>query len=81
VFVSAGAGAALGFDTQVHHKLTRSKGGKHTMWNLIAVTQSCHETIHANPAASYAKGLLLRSGMDWTEDREEPLHDYTTDLY
>jgi 5-methylcytosine-specific restriction endonuclease McrA len=44
----------------LHHKLMRSAGGKHTQENLINVCAPCHRQIHANPAASYAKGYLIR---------------------
>lgn len=41
-----------------HHALMRSQGGKDTLDDLIAVCRAHHDHIHANPAQSYALGLL-----------------------
>ena len=44
----------------LHHRKRRSQGGPDTADNLLAVCLDCHERIHANPADSYASGLLIR---------------------
>lgn len=44
----------------LHHRKMRSQGGGHTEDNLIAVCSACHTYVHANPAWSYERGLLIR---------------------
>jgi hypothetical protein len=58
----AGASAnCTGQGEHVHHRKLRSQGGTNDLANLLDVCRRCHATIHANPAASYATGLLVRS--------------------
>jgi hypothetical protein len=47
--------------TQFHHRRRRGQGGEHTPENLLHLCAGCHDRIHANPAQSYASGLLIRS--------------------
>lgn len=49
-----------GRGTHVHHRQLRSQGGTNDVENLLDVCVSCHSFIHANPAKSYALGLLIR---------------------
>lgn len=46
-----------------HHIRRRSQGGQDTVTNLLWVCRSCHDWIHANPAASYELGYLHRGGV------------------
>lgn len=46
----------------LHHKLRRSQGGSHSADNLLHLCDWCHADIHANPAVSYVRGWLIRSG-------------------
>ncbi len=46
----------------LHHKRTRSQGGKHTVENLINACGWCHRYIHDHPGEAYELGLMLRSG-------------------
>ena len=47
---------------EVHHRLPLGAGGPDTLENLVALCDpgGCHDWVHANPAAGYASGLLLR---------------------
>lgn len=51
---------------EAHHVLPRSKGGTDDRENLLAVCPNGHQTIHSNPKAARAAGLLRRPD---TEDR------------
>jgi hypothetical protein len=46
--------------SQLHHRLMRSQGGKHTVENLLDVCATCHAHIHAHPEQAYERGWLLR---------------------
>lgn len=50
----------LGDAHQMHHRKMRSQGGPHTYAQIVDACMSCHRVIHANPADSYASGLLVR---------------------
>jgi 5-methylcytosine-specific restriction enzyme A len=56
--------------TDVHHRVTRGMGGSrddtlnYGMANLVALCRSCHDEVHAHPAASYNAGWLVRTGND-----------------
>jgi hypothetical protein len=56
------ASTCTGRAVHAHHRLPRSAGGEHTAGNLLMVCHACHGFIHANPAASYDAGHLLRRG-------------------
>ena len=43
-----------------HHVKRRSQGGTDDVSNTRDLCSSCHEFVHANPAWSYANGLLDR---------------------
>lgn len=45
-----------------HHILLRSQGGKGTADNGAHLCNPCHTHVHANPAQSYLRGLMRRSG-------------------
>ena len=53
-----------GRPSQLHHRRMRSQGGDNRSVNLLAVCDICHGTIHANPALSYERGLLVHSWDD-----------------
>lgn len=44
----------------IHHRLLRSQGGGHEPSNLLHLSVRHHLRVHANPAESYAQGLLIR---------------------
>jgi 5-methylcytosine-specific restriction endonuclease McrA len=46
---------------EVHHILPRGRGGNHRLSNLVTLCAFHHAHVHANPAESYALGLLARS--------------------
>lgn len=43
-----------------HHRLMRSHGGPGTVENCAFLCRDHHGHVHANPAESYANGLLVR---------------------
>ena len=45
-----------------HHKKRRSQGGSDSPDNLLALCESCHNWIHANPEESFRRGWLVRMG-------------------
>lgn len=49
--------SALG--TQLHHKLPRGRGGKHTLENLILLCSVCHDWTTRNPSAAKNEGLTI----------------------
>lgn len=48
--------------TEMHHKLMRSAGGKHTPENLLDLCTTGHRYIHAHPGWAYEQGYLTRRG-------------------
>lgn len=46
----------------LHHKLKKSQGGKHTEANLVALCRSCHALIEAHPAQAVAEGFGVQLG-------------------
>ena len=53
-------GVCVGAMQHFHHRKMRSQGGEHTVHNGLGVCHACHAYIHANPAWSYERGLLIR---------------------
>ncbi len=47
-----------------HHRLLRSRGGKHTVENLIFIHDPCHVSIHSYPARSNRLGHMVPTGVD-----------------
>ena len=45
-----------------HHVLGRGVGGKGRADNGLHLCDPCHKFIHANPALSYERGWMRRSG-------------------
>lgn len=43
-----------------HHRLMRSHGGPGTVENCAHLCVHHHDHVHANPAESYANGMLIR---------------------
>lgn len=52
-------GVCRGRATQMHHRLLRSQGGKHTPANLLDLCGRCHDHIHKHTAWAYEHGFLL----------------------
>ena len=50
----------VGAAQHFHHRKMRSQGGEHTVENGLRICHACHSFIHANPAWSYERGLLIR---------------------
>lgn len=46
--------------TEMHHRLMRSAGGKHTVENLLDLCTAGHRYIHGHPNWSYEQGYLLK---------------------
>jgi hypothetical protein len=46
--------------TQMHHRLMRSQGGRHTAENLLDLCAEGHRYVHAHPNLSYEVGWLLK---------------------
>ena len=44
--------------TEIHHVKLRSRGGKNTHENTLAVCSICHRWIHDNPKAASEIGLM-----------------------
>lgn len=51
-------------DWHCHHRLLRSRGGKHTWRNLVALHPACHEWVHAHPEIATSLGFILPTGAD-----------------
>jgi hypothetical protein len=52
-----------GVAVHLHHRKLR-RHGDHRAVNLLDVCAQCHHDIHAQPAASYLRGLMVRSADD-----------------
>ena len=52
-----------GVGAHAHHVRMRSQGGTNEPENLLLVCLFCHSHIHHNPADSYERGFLKRSGL------------------
>ena len=48
----------------LHHRKLRSRGGNHTVENLIGICHACHGYIHANVAESTDLGLIVSTYAD-----------------
>ena len=53
-----------------HHRKLRSQGGDDSEQNIMLVSPEQHRWIHDNPAASYARGWLVKS---WQDPAEVPV--------
>lgn len=47
-----------------HHRKLRTRGGKDSLENLLAVAFDCHEWIHSHPHEAGAGGWMLHSWDD-----------------
>ena len=58
----------------LHHRKLKSRGGKDTVSNCVALHHSCHnlatDSVHANPAAAEQLGFMVGS---WQEPSECPV--------
>jgi hypothetical protein len=67
-------GGVLGESYNLHHRKLKSRGGKDSVSNLIAVHNSCHiqhkDSIHDNPEMSERMGFMCPS---WVEPQHHPL--------
>jgi 5-methylcytosine-specific restriction endonuclease McrA len=43
----------------LHHRLPRSRGGKHTLENLVLLCPAAHDYVHGHPAWARDNGFLL----------------------
>lgn len=50
-----------------HHRKMRSQGGDNSPENIVDLCLECHGWVHANPAAAYESGWLVKS---WQEPAE-----------
>lgn len=53
-----------------HHRKLRTRGGKDTIENLVAVHHHCHMWIHEHPADSTTLGFMVSS---WNDEEEIPV--------
>ncbi len=63
-------GRINGMDVAAHHRKLRKHGGADSLINLVAIHHDCHHTVHMNPAASYKRGLLVKS---WQDPQDIPI--------
>ena len=56
---------------QLHHRQYRSRGGEHTVTNLVFICKACHDCVHAHPRESAEIGLSVHSGQ---EPGDVPVH-------
>lgn len=55
---------------ECHHRQLRSRGGKDSWANLVALCGVCHGWVHANPAEATRDGWMVAS---WADPVEAPL--------
>jgi len=64
----------VGEDFALHHRKLKSRGGKDSVANLMAVHHSCHnmgtDSIHANPAYATKMGWMVPS---WADPADFPI--------
>ena len=48
----------------VHHRQLRSRGGKHTIENLVALKHEHHMWVHQHPAEATERGLMVSAYAD-----------------
>jgi len=64
----------VGEDFALHHRKLKSRGGKDSVANLMAVHHSCHnmgtDSIHANPAHATKMGWMVPS---WADPADFPI--------
>ena len=67
-------GKPLGGSWALHHRKLRSRGGKDTCSNFVALHHECHnmgtDSVHMNPSASNQAGLMVAT---WQDPEETPL--------
>ena len=67
-------GKPLNESWALHHRKLRSRGGKDTYSNFVALHHECHNTgtdsVHSNPSKSEQAGLMVGS---WQEPSDVPL--------
>lgn len=56
---------------QAHHRMLRSRGGRDTLANLVALCLTCHEWVHAHPRHATLHGLMVAS---WEDPAALPVH-------
>jgi hypothetical protein len=65
----------VGSDFALHHRKLKSRGGKDSVANLMAVHHGCHnldtDSIHANPAQATKMGWMVPS---WADPEDYPIH-------
>jgi hypothetical protein len=64
----------LGEDYALHHRKLKSRGGKDSVSNLMAVHHKCHnlgtDSIHFNPERATEKGYMVSA---WSEPHQIPV--------
>lgn len=61
-----------------HHRQLRSRGGKHTIQNLVALHRGCHEYIHQHPTEATGRGFMISS---WDYPSEIPVRLWNGKTY
>lgn len=67
-------GKPLGESWALHHRKLRSRGGKDTLTNFVALHHQCHNlgtnSVHFNPRTAEQLGLMVPS---WQDPKDAPL--------
>lgn len=67
-------GQSLPYSWALHHRKLRSRGGKDTVSNFLALHHECHnlatDSVHNNPKDALEKGYMVSS---WAEPAECPV--------
>lgn len=67
-------GGSLPSSWALHHRKLRSRGGKDSVENFLALHHGCHnlatDSVHNNPADSMKKGYMVST---WAEPSECPV--------
>lgn len=61
-----------------HHRQLRSRGGKDTIGNLVALRHECHMLAHQHPMRATERGLMVPS---WVNPATVPVRRYDGHLY
>ncbi|WP_225308169.1 HNH endonuclease [Haloarcula sp. CBA1131] len=60
-------------ELHAHHKVPKSRGGSHRMYNLVTVCRRCHEQIHGHSIPSRNGGKNINTIRTSTPE-EHPMH-------
>ena len=61
-----------------HHRQLRSRGGKNTTENLVALRHECHMWFHEHPRQATERGFMVPS---WADPVDTPVRRFDGNLY